>query len=594
MSQNDVLHIEANFRDWRAKRGSGLNDIEPFLYYSLDHILKPYNLSDEDIRYGITDGGNDGGIDAIYLLANRNILIRDDMDLKASGTFKVRILIVQVKSSLSETGFKPEDVRKFISFTNDFLDLATPSQNYRHKYHNHLITIMQTFKDKYLEIAGHFPEIALDYYLVTRGDETQVEQAVQDEIDNLRGAVGSHLNHASHAFNAINTQSLLEYVRKRKQTTKTIKWAGQPLATDDGYVGLVKLPDYVEFLKDDDGGLNEMIFESNVRGYQGSTNINKAMAKSLADRGPVNFWLLNNGVTIVTGGKAQPTSPLQISIEDPQVVNGLQTSRQIFDYFQTGSGLPEERTVLIKVLPVLDTAHRDSIIQATNSQNAMSAGALRATDYVHNQIEDLFKTYGLYYDRRKGFYRDQGAPAAAIVSVTELVQALVAILQARPDTARARPSEYINKDVEYRKLFGKDKVPLGAYYKCIDIVRKIDDVLRSSDIDKGDQRNIKFYVSYMLSAELTQRIHPNADEVLAIDSSVVNNHTISSALTKVRAVYVRLSQTEPPDGVAKGPELLKVLKEYLSTRYSDARSPSHRTTRKRKPRDIIATGTLLG
>lgn len=592
MSQNDVLHLQANFKDWQTKRGAGLNNVEPFLYYTLDQLLKPYNLSDDDIGYGITDGGNDGGIDAIYLLANRNILIRDDADLKASGTYKVRIIIVQVKSSLADTGFKPDDVRKFVSFTNDFLDLATPSQNYKHKYHNHLITVMQTFKDKYLEIAGHFPELALDYYLVTRGDETPVEQVTQDEIKILESAVKKHLSQAVYNFNAVNTQALLEFVRKRKMITKTIQWAGQPLATTDGYVGLVKLPDYVEFLRDENGDLNEMIFESNVRGYQGSTNINKAMANTLASGGPVNFWLLNNGVTIITGGKAQPTSPLQISIEDPQVVNGLQTSRQIFDYWQSsGKDSSEDRSVLIKVLPVSDTAHRDAIIQATNSQNAMSSGALRATDYVHNEIEDLFKNYGVFYDRRKGFYRDQGAPAAAIVSVTELVQALVAILQARPDTARARPSDYINKDAEYRKLFGKDKVPLGAYYKCVSIVRSIDRVLQKKGVDKGDQRNIKYYIAYFLAGELTEHIHPNADDVLAIDSNLVNDVTISSAFDRVNAVYQFLAQIEPPDGVAKGPELLKELKTDLATRYSDAKSPTRRT--KRKPRDVLAEGGLL-
>ena len=155
-----------------AKRGP-LNDVDPFLYYVLDQILKPFNLSDEEIRYGITDGGNDGGIDAIYLFANRNTLIRDDVDLKASGTFKIRIVIVQVKSSLSDTGFKPSDIAKFRSFTEDFLDLSTPAANYRHKYHSHLLTIIQTFKDKYLEIAGNFPEVEVDYYLVTRVTKTR-------------------------------------------------------------------------------------------------------------------------------------------------------------------------------------------------------------------------------------------------------------------------------------------------------------------------------------------------------------------------------------------------------------------------------------
>ena len=278
-----------------------------------------------------------------------------------------------------------------------------------------------------------------------------------------------------------------------------------------------------------------------------------------------------------------------MSIEDPQVVNGLQTSRQIFDHFRNAQATTETRAVLVKVLPVKEPVHRDAIIQATNSQNAMSSGSLRAIDYVHNQIEDLFKTFGLFYDRKKGFHRDQGAPIAAIVSVTELVQALVSILQARPDSARARPGDYINKDPEYRKIFGRDKVPLGAYYKCVSIVRAIDEFLRTSGVDKGEQRNQKYYLAYVLVAELTKRVHPSPEEVLGIESHLVNDVTIKQASDVVSKHYIDLILGEPPDAVAKGPEFLRLLKAELSAKYVDVASPR---TRKRKPKDVLTEGGL--
>src|ERR1700738_1290173 len=98
MSANDLLHLEASFKDWLETRGKGLSErlkeIEPFLYYSLDQILKPFNLPDEDTQYGITDHGLDGGIDAIYFLANRNTLVRDDLDLRTSGTSRIRLVMM--------------------------------------------------------------------------------------------------------------------------------------------------------------------------------------------------------------------------------------------------------------------------------------------------------------------------------------------------------------------------------------------------------------------------------------------------------------------------------------------------------------------
>lgn len=62
-------------------------------------------MAEEDLRYGITDHANDGGIDAIYILANRNTPVRDDLDVATSGTDRLRIVIFQVKSSDSETGY---------------------------------------------------------------------------------------------------------------------------------------------------------------------------------------------------------------------------------------------------------------------------------------------------------------------------------------------------------------------------------------------------------------------------------------------------------------------------------------------------------
>lgn len=237
MSHNDVLHLEAHFSNWKDSRGAGLSDVDPFVYYSLEQILKPYNLEDEEIRYGIVDQGNDGGIDALYLFANHKTLIRDDADLKSSGTAKVHIVVVQVKSSLSETGFKLAEIRNFQSFTDDLLDLGTLANNYKHKYHQHLITLMTTFKETYKSIMAHFPELSIDFYLVTRGDETTLDMVAQDEVNKLTRKVPTLIGASVSRFYPTNTQALLDLVRKRRQTTKTIKWTNTPVQTLMGILG---------------------------------------------------------------------------------------------------------------------------------------------------------------------------------------------------------------------------------------------------------------------------------------------------------------------------------------------------------------------
>jgi hypothetical protein len=64
MPEHHVISLQTNFERWQKERAVGLK-VQPFLYYSVEHITKQYDLTDEDIKYGITDHANDGGIDAV-------------------------------------------------------------------------------------------------------------------------------------------------------------------------------------------------------------------------------------------------------------------------------------------------------------------------------------------------------------------------------------------------------------------------------------------------------------------------------------------------------------------------------------------------
>ncbi|HEY5329509.1 MAG TPA: hypothetical protein VIJ79_06475 [Acidobacteriaceae bacterium] len=53
MSEHEVAILDANFETWTRERGRGLK--EPFLYYVLEHLTKRLNLTDEVLKYGVTD-----------------------------------------------------------------------------------------------------------------------------------------------------------------------------------------------------------------------------------------------------------------------------------------------------------------------------------------------------------------------------------------------------------------------------------------------------------------------------------------------------------------------------------------------------------
>ena len=102
-----------------------------------------------------------------------------------------------------------------------------------------------------------------------------------------------------------------------------------------------------------------------MRDYQGSVNVNKDIKESLEKGTKEDFWWLNNGVTILASQIS--VSGKEVVIENPEIVNGLQTSNEIYNYYKSG-GNDSERSVLIRIICPQSEDSRDKIIKATNSQ----------------------------------------------------------------------------------------------------------------------------------------------------------------------------------------------------------------------------------
>ena len=89
---------------------------------------------------------------------------------------------------------------------------------------------------------------------------------------------------------------------------------------------------------------------------------------------------------------AKPTlSGKTLTLEDPQIVNGLQTSTELHKYFQSQNTEEDDRAILVRMIEPSDSASRDRIIKATNSQTKISAASLRATEKIHRDIEEFFQ-----------------------------------------------------------------------------------------------------------------------------------------------------------------------------------------------------------
>ena len=72
MSQktNDQIILAQIINEKCAESGDQLSLAEYFEIYTASEILKDYDLTYDDISYGIVGDGGDGGIDSIYTFVN--------------------------------------------------------------------------------------------------------------------------------------------------------------------------------------------------------------------------------------------------------------------------------------------------------------------------------------------------------------------------------------------------------------------------------------------------------------------------------------------------------------------------------------------
>ena len=80
MSKNDRIILDDYIAARKEEVEPDLSDADYFEIFSAEQILKKFDLSYEEVVDGIVGGGNDGGIDSLYLFVH-DILIREEIDI---------------------------------------------------------------------------------------------------------------------------------------------------------------------------------------------------------------------------------------------------------------------------------------------------------------------------------------------------------------------------------------------------------------------------------------------------------------------------------------------------------------------------------
>jgi len=358
------------------------------------------------------------------------------------------------------------------------------------------------------------------------------------------------------SFEFIGAGRLMTLLRRQPKTTYALRLSDTPISSKGAFIGLVGLKDFRDFITDEKGTLRRSLFESNVRDYQGTNPVNDEIQDTLKTKGSEDFWWLNNGVTILAS-RPGTLSGDTLTIEDPQVVNGLQTSTEIYKFFQNKTD-SDERRVLVRVVAAGTADSQDRIIKATNSQTNIPAASLHATEKIHRDIEQYLKSFGLFYDRRKNFYKNEGKGIDKIISIPYLAQAVMAIALHRPDSAPARPSSLLKDESDYKKVFS-DQYPLQLYAECVMLMKRVDTFLRYDvvGINRKDQTNLRFYVAMLAARKLAGGNYLRAGKMVSLAFEKLTDRELAVVTNETKTAYGELGSS---DQAAKGPELLKKLK----------------------------------
>ena len=220
------------------------------------------------------------------------------------------------------------------------------------------------------------------------------------------------------------------------------------------------------------------------------------------------FWWLNNGITILATDASIVGK--EISLEQIQIVNGLQTTESIYRHFQS---LPESRnedSVLIKVVQSNDDGIRDAIIRSTNNQTAVEPASLYATDKIQRDIEEILAVHGLYYERRKNHYTNQGYRQSEIVTPLYLGAGYVALGLKNPRRALLFGNGSIQNRSVYNRVF-RHGTNLNVWVTIARILKASDSALGQfvGRYQKRHRmvRNWRYVVGFMVTARNYWKIH---------------------------------------------------------------------------------------
>lgn len=497
------------------KRGSIFEKIELpkayeyFVNYLIISKFHPDAFNDKgDLDRVIVDEKSQFGLDAIAFIVNGNLVMsKEDISIYAkSNKLDVDILFIQTKTEEKcDTGDLLKTIQATKHFLNNFDAMTEKNSNILNakEIYDELFDF-----ENYRHCTSQSPKCHV--YFVTAANEwdkglvnnlcTNSANEITSMISDIKSVDIQVLGreYIMDAYSEIKNRISVQINLKNCITLDRID------GVKEAYIGYLTGDDYLKIICDKNGDIRRRIFYENVRDYQGIENsVNKEIRATIsAKKTRGQFILLNNGVTIITKSVTS-LGANSYELSDFQIVNGCQTSNEIFNCKSYASDI----LVPIKIIYTTDADIISSIVKATNRQSPVPEEAFVALNKYHKELQLLFGEYSkdmpleMFYERRSGEEDDikEKKGAYQVVTLHGIIRAFESVYCQNPNMVYGRnPANILKSQNEH--LFCKSHKP-EVYYLASYLFVKFVSMQQSEKFSKHDYA-LRFYVMMLGSKGL--------------------------------------------------------------------------------------------
>jgi hypothetical protein len=403
----------------------------------------------------ITEGGNDAGVDAIY--------IEDVVD------YNFQVTIFQGKYHLKDfdnddNRFPANAIQRVIGSIGAIFDPSKP------------IEMNEDLKPKVDEIRS----------LIADGCVPNIRCVFTNNGSRWNSDSENHIKNSDFPetqvqFEHFNHKDIINLLLLKKGINETIQLSGKSISEGFNFkrvlagkmnvVGLAKL-----FEK-----YGENLLDRNIRKYLGlnKNSVNAAIKETLLNDKRDNFYFYNNGITMICNKFS--TNELQeldrqVRIENLQIINGGQTCKTILHTVTENPAIDYSNVyVLVRLYELSGENENESLITdvtiATNSQNPVDLRDLRANDDRQRHLEIAISELGFFYKRKKD---NASFSQEKTILSSVAAESIYSIWKQKPIQAKFKKRELFGTyytDV-FKNINGAQLILAVLIYRYCDVQRK--------------------------------------------------------------------------------------------------------------------------